>query len=191
MLATKPAARLAGLSADLLLDAKEYDSVPILMRYALLNDDDCIKALTKAKIPQVMLAILRSAVREEAEFGSPGAYTGDFKLMPWTHDDLVSLAGVDVGDHIDPWFDFYDFNEKAMSTPLNAQQAEKTDHVVKAMLKYFKKANVGVNQGLKVSPPNWDVPDVSDLEREIDQYTKRVDDALASRPDSSAPGSLR
>jgi len=182
MLAARPSAKLAGYSADLLLEAHDYDSVPILMRYALRNDEACIKALAKAKIPQVMLAILRSAVLLEAEFDAPGVYKSNFELMRSTHAELVAMAGVDVGPNVDPWFDFYAANRGTMPTPLSADQAEQTDRVEKAIVKYLGKAELGMD----VPPPNWDAPGVIGLESEVEQYGKRVDEALTQHRSSNA-----
>ncbi len=70
-LIVSPERWLASRAADWLADEQQFDTVPVLMRYAVQGDYDCTQALVKLKIPQAAVGFMTLA---EYDWASAARY---------------------------------------------------------------------------------------------------------------------
>lgn len=129
MLRSKPSRELAGFCAPMLADERRYETVPLLMRYALLDQDACIDVLETMKVPQVAVAILR---QETARFQSAGGI--DFEMIN-SHDRqrLTSIFGKDAGPMLTDWATLTQTSVSQLPTPLDDELAWETERVIQCV----------------------------------------------------------
>ncbi|MCD4825196.1 MAG: hypothetical protein K8S55_11355 [Phycisphaerae bacterium] len=123
-----PAERLAGASASVFAKQKRYETVPILMWYALeggIDGDNCQKALVNMQLPRATLPIIRNA----RGFGSP--------LYPDCQAKLTGLLKHDAGSDLNAWAVYYDKVIGSIPTPLPEQYKIETDRVINCAVSYW------------------------------------------------------
>lgn len=232
MLRKNPSKILARFSAKLLGDEKVYGTVPILTRYALLDEDTCTRALESMHLPVAALAILRHAAIWHVTGAAPAPQ--NFPLDPSERTRLEKLLDKDAGPNSLDWAHYYDQVANTIPSPLSPDQTTETQKVTDAFISYwnatqrlenaadklFSKllADDGrsdITQKLRamiagtvpsdpavvdtaehyltrarkqitVAPPNWDAPDTSALEKQVQQYSARVDTMIAQYRDPPA-----
>lgn len=105
LLLEKPSSVLAEFSAPLLAKDNRYETAPVLMRYALLDNWKCTEALEAMRVPNAALAILRAAAIFN-QLTSAGA--NDFPVSQDRRQRLTALMGKDAGPNFYDWTRFYD-----------------------------------------------------------------------------------
>jgi hypothetical protein len=132
LLRDRPSELLATWSADLLAEERRYEAVPELMRYALVGESKCTRALEAMNVPQAALPILRFV----ATYGRPAPLTPDFFIPAHERERLVRLLGGDAGAYLSDWTSYYDARAEALPTPLAPDVAAQTERVIDAMTWY-------------------------------------------------------
>ena len=208
LLRHRPQRHLANAAADLLAKHKRYETVPILMRYALNKySEDCINALEQMNLPRVALPIMRSEIVWKIRLDR--IQPTDFSKE--TCERLKSLLGDDAGTKIDAWLLLYDKVIAKRPTPLPEPVRKETDRVILSMARYYILADEwaqasfdwGRQKGWSldkvgemsrsIPKPNWDVITTEELEREIKAYGQRVITAIdkhfppQTQPTDTAP----
>ncbi len=193
LLRNRPRKKLAYEAAPLFAKHKRYETVPILMRYALSERDyRCITALEQMNLPRSALPIMRSRIVWEIRFnGKPLT-----RFSKETCERLKPLLGSDPGNKVDAWLQLYDKVIADRPTPLPKPIRQKTDHVITSMLLYYVYENDGAQISFdlgrqkgwsseqvrkmirSIRKPDWDVITTEELEREIKAYGKRYDAVL-------------
>ncbi len=211
LLRQKPSVTIAEDSAAWFARQQRYETVPLLVRYALAeNSTPCTDALEKMELPVAALAIMRNHIVFEVRL------TGRAPVaMPQSvQQQLYRLLGRDVGPKPRDWFTLYDTVIDSLPTPLPKNVQEETTRVVAAIASYWKSSNEWARvciwraQRMRLSdrdrqaeaeklrdmiqPPDWDVVTTEQLEREVDSFARRVAEAverLDRTPVSSPAGS--
>ena len=119
MLLRHPTLTLAWYSSDILADNKRYESVPILLRFALFEHDygagECRKALLRMGIAETAAAVIKNDARIYWREIARGSY----HLSAEAQADLRSLLGVDAGTDLQLWQEAYETHVKNLPSPLN------------------------------------------------------------------------
>lgn len=198
----------------LLAKHRRYETVPLLMRYALCEDDaNCRTALRDMQLPRAAFAVLRSYLVWEVRFSGRRPRT----VEPWVRERLVPLLGRDVGDELDAWCLLYDEIVPTAATPLPAEIRQETDLVIQAMSHYYGIHDTWVRFALKqvyasdisweerrdkarafvrkLPDPDWNVRTTDQLIDEILRYERETRAAMGgsgpldnpAKPRSSMP----
>lgn len=139
--------QLANVAAPLLASYDQYETVPVLLRFACCDDKPCMAALAQMKVPQLAYAILLwASLRERIDFESKqlstgqvtgDASTGKLKLPQPIQTELVALLGDAKGESIDDWEKHYHEVVDKRPTPLSKEQVKLADRVVAAFQKLW------------------------------------------------------
>ena len=140
LLREKPALTLAWFSAQLLARNKRYETVPLLMRFALRGregSEACTVAMETLDFPQAAYPTLREAAvcaertrnLQEAE---------DFELEPEYRQHLTDLLGCDAGPNYSDWEALYDAAARYGATPLAPETREETDQTIQSFAQYWQ-----------------------------------------------------
>ena len=198
MLRRQPNLYLAEDAADVLAKNKTYDAVPHLMRFSLSDESFvCKDAMVEMGLPRAAIAIVRQAIVFEVRAFGRQLQTLDKE----TCDLLKGMLGKDVGNSVRAWLDLYDETIAERPTPLPEDIKVETDRTIRAVTQYISIANdfftfncrrvyeegprgEAAEEALNemqsaVSEPDWTVPTVAELEREVEDYRKRVNAAMA------------
>ncbi len=139
LLLKNPNAFLAEHSAPILARYKRYETVPILMRYALepsLSDCNkvCTNALWETNLPRAAIPIWKALVTGCSLTDMEHSYESETVAR----ERLVQLLGEDAGDNKDAWLDIYNKKISRLSTPLPKEYAAETDRVIACYFRYGK-----------------------------------------------------
>lgn len=192
-----PSVIIAKDAAMWMAQHKRYETVPLLMRYALAETNEaCTDALVEMKLPCAALPVMRAPLVWAARISgrTPQQYEASVCAT------LKGLLGKDAGTDVNAWYKMYYEVAPSVPTPLPRSIKEETERVIQAMLRYFdlaekwagfclgqvKRAGLSGEQGYKewgrltrcVAKPNWNVVTTDDLEHEIDAYERRVESAI-------------
>lgn len=140
MLRYNPSRMLASFSASLLIREGRYETVPLLMRYALLDDWECAAALESIGVPDVAMVILRDASVSN-RLGGSGAPASDFPITAKQRQRLSRLLGHDAGPNFKDWIKYYPASVDSLPSPLPAPIAAETSRVVQIMSQYHVAAD--------------------------------------------------
>jgi hypothetical protein len=141
MLLARPTQVLADCSAKTLAEEQRYETVPILMRFALTGVyNECREALEQMRIPQAALAIFR----QDFVFGTITGRTrlSDIPIESKDHERLIVLLGGDAGQTLGDWIAYYDAVVDNVPTPLPAELAAETKRVAIAIEFYWNAQNL-------------------------------------------------
>ncbi len=209
LLRHQPRWYLASDAARILAKHKKYETVPILMRYALCKNSNCIEALDQMNLPRAALPIMRDRIASKARFS--GLRLKQFSEE--TCERLKYLLGDDAGREVDAWLQLYDRVITERPTPLPELIRKETDRVILSMLRYFILGDDWAHASLVwgrqkgwsldktreinrlVPKPNWDVITTEELEKEIKAYDEQVKTAIdkhfppQSQPAENSPAS--
>ncbi len=184
--------------AELFAREHRYETVPLLMRYALAEDSwVCTEAMEKMALPRAAMAVLRHEAVWQARLDGLARIT---RVDEDTRARLARLLGQDVGSGFDDWAALYDSVTVNGPTPLPDAVGDETDRVIAAMLRYFSGASELAGAGLgeakrmgltgeaamahartimrSVPVPDWNVLTTDELEAEIDACAARVTKAI-------------
>jgi len=193
----KPSVYAAEDLAELFAEHERYETVPLLMRYALAEGSwTCSDALEKMRLPIAALPIMR----QEMAFGARLEGRRPQKFTRPTRDRLTRLLGQDAGDDVDAWFALYDEVVPAAPTLLPRGIQDDTDRVIATLGRYYaisdewattcvqeaSRKGLSGQRGMEyvrssiktVAEPNWNVLTTTDLEREIEEYEARTRKAI-------------
>jgi hypothetical protein len=193
LLRHRPQRHLADAAAELLAKHKRYETVPILMRYALsVYDERCITALEQMNLPRAAFPIMRSEIVSEASISGKQLT----RFSKETCERLTPLLGSDPGNKVYAWLQLYDKVIADRPTPLPEPIRQETDQVITSMLLYYVYENDGAQISFdlgrqkkwsheqvrkmirSIRKPDWDVITTEELEQEIEAYGKRYDAAI-------------
>jgi hypothetical protein len=206
LLRRQPSLCLAESAAGLLAECRRYETAPLLMRYALAEGSHvCEGALEKMGIPEAAFPIMRNRIVYEAGWMQRRLERFDDS----TRERLVRLLGQDPGTEVAAWLRLYDRIVSDLPSPMPQDLRKEVDRVIRTMLRYIAASNDWAGeclaavkgsglQGetaleevrkriLAVARPDWNVLTTGDLEKEIDRYVSRVNEAmgLEGRPEST------
>jgi len=198
MLRQRPSVYLAEDAADVFVKNRIYDAVPYLMRFSLSDESSrCTDTLVEMGLPRASIAVIRQAIVFEAS-----AFGRQLKKLDQEKCDLLKeMLGEDVGNSVAAWLELYDEAIADRPTPLPKDLQAETDCTIRALIQYILASNdlVALNfrriqkQGLHgraaeialielnaaLTKPDWTVRTVGELEREVEDYCKRVNEAMA------------
>lgn len=144
LLLAHPSPTLAQHAAPVLAENHRYETVPILMRFALCpgrGTDKCEEALEKMRVPQAALIILRfEACLAQWRNGQDGT-ARDFNLPEKTRERLKQLLGVDVGPNYRAWARVYDESLSELPSAVPESIRTETDRVVQCFVLYWNALN--------------------------------------------------
>lgn len=125
MLRTKRSKVLASCTAQLMVDQRRLEVVPILFRYALepyptWPVENCREALERLRVPEAGILTLVSAIA----YDRPEPEPEDFPISPERREHLAALLGKDVGDSWVAWRDAlaHAVDEEPSSLPDDVQE---------------------------------------------------------------------
>lgn len=133
MLLDHPSRALASFGAKLLAEQHRDEVAPILLRYALLGDDECTGALEVMGVPHAALAVIQAA----STFDRPNRQQADFAISPGRREQLTRLLGADAGPMISDWTSYYDRVADHLPTRLAGPVAAEVKRVTAAMEAYW------------------------------------------------------
>jgi hypothetical protein len=152
-----PSEQLLELCLDLFVEQRRYEVVPIVERYALVQESAYqgfsyvssgryTDALIKMRVPQSAAPLLvrmlfagRGRERDEAMKADrplSGPSVKDYTVPAEVREPLKALLGEDVGPQLKKWLEKYDRLVAEAPSPLSREQRRETDRVVKCMWKY-------------------------------------------------------
>ena len=202
LLKRHPKPQLIDATRGLFIEQKCYDTVPIIMRYALVEGispspfatvgwDRHKRALEELKVPQVAKARILSAmgqlvVNEAFQARKEERPTRDMAdiLHVGGHfrEDLTEFLGEDAGSDLLDWYELYDEVIDVVPTPLTPQLHQETNRVVNAFERYYLARGKWLKWSQEIDsrketepmPPCWGVVTTVDLEAEVDRYVGAV-----------------
>jgi len=140
LLLSKPAQTLAWFSAELLAENQQYETAPLLMRFALRNrdgSDACALALERMNVPQAAYPTLReAAVYAQRTRGTKEGE--DFELEPCYRERLTDLLGRDAGPNYLAWEELYGEAAREGPTPLAPETRAETDLTIQSFIQYWQ-----------------------------------------------------
>jgi hypothetical protein len=140
LLLSKPAQTLAWFSAEILAENKQYQTAPLLMRFALRGrdgSDACALALERMNFPQAAYPTLREAAVYAQH--TRGAREGeDFELDPCYRERLTDLLGRDAGPNYLAWEKLYGEAAREAPTPLTPETRAETDRTIQSFIQYWQ-----------------------------------------------------
>jgi hypothetical protein len=140
LLLSKPAQTLAWFSAELLAENKQYETAPLLMRFALRGrdgSDACALALECMNVPQAAYPTLHEAAVYAQR--TRGAKEGeDFELDPRYRERLTDLLGRDAGPNYLAWEKLYGEAAREAPTPLAPETRAETDRTIQSFIQYWQ-----------------------------------------------------
>ena len=214
ILAARPSRPLIDMTKGLFVKRKRWETVPILMRYALeesippslnatVGQDRFKNALDDLRVPQTVHAwlidesydqTLRRMLAKKQQGKPIDVRPQELTIGDPLRRRLGLLLKLDAGPKLLDWSDAVDDHLASVPTPLPAPLAEETDRVVAAFLKYLQAKQLRDRDRAgtlpvreKVPEPNWDIPTTDAFCREIDDYVARVNAASAPEPKESLP----
>jgi hypothetical protein len=133
MLAADPTPALTEVSAEVLAQNHRYETVPILMRYALLGrgyySDVCQRALEDMRLPRAAMPILVQAQRYGRSCASH-VQGEDLHLGAEHRKRLIAVLGWDAGASLSAWTKSYDERIRDTPSPLPESIRAETDQVI-------------------------------------------------------------
>ncbi len=117
----QPTPALANQWAEVLGQNRHFETVPILMRFALRGERECTRSLEAMGIPQAAMGWIMVA---ELNYGS--GVVRDMEV----HEKLVKLLGPDVGLKLRDWFALYDRQIDQLPSPLSPDLTKEVDEIV-------------------------------------------------------------
>jgi hypothetical protein len=184
MLRQHPSRGLAGFCAPTFAAKKQYETVPILMRYALSGESPCIKALEKMKVPEAALPILRHSYYER------GSAERNFRIDSAAQARVAQLLGKDAGPYLQDLLAYYDEVAFHLPTPLPPDIASETQRVVTAFLSFqIARRRSAAVEHQPIPMPDWDAADTEAIEIEVQRYVDRVNAAVHKSGVSTMPAS--
>lgn len=140
LLLSKPAQTLAWFSAELLAENQQYETAPLLMRFALRSrdgSDACAVALEHMNVPQAAYPTLReAAVYAQRTRGTKEGE--DFELEPCYRERLTDLLGRDAGPNYLAWEELYGEAAREAPTPLAPETRAETDLTIQSFIQYWQ-----------------------------------------------------
>ena len=184
LLEQRPDWRLASFTAESATLGNGPGVAPILMRYALLGNSECIDALERMGEPRVGLAIIANA----------------YEFDESVRERLRALLGEEAGETRQEWAELYDARYDHLPSPFPASTLAETERVIDCVVSYWAARNQhdaavsalaqrmayegghrprgqyvdAARRRLHVADPNWDVPTTAELEEEVQAYADRV-----------------
>jgi hypothetical protein len=150
----RPRRELAIDAAPILAAARQYDAVPVLIRYGMLGDDACLRAVEAMEVPQAALARLIVA-RESGE------------ILDWSdRQRIAKLLGRDAGWRLSDWIALYHSVALTLPTPLSPQQSAEAERVISAIERFSRAMNERRDGSVTREMVDWDAPDIeAELQR--------------------------
>ena len=166
--------------------------------FALVGADRYKLALDELNVPHVAHAWIRDSLFEQVFFAAlkaqrearePELKDEELTIHSSLRKKLSNWLGKDAGEFYLDWVDLYDAEIQSVATPLGNVERLECDRVVEcfndydAVLQRLGVARETAKENGWKSPvapdlPNWDVPTTTELQREIDAFSERVDKAI-------------
>ena len=201
-----PSEALLDMTDGLFLEKPSHETVPIIMRYALLESIQLSEfaivgqrrhkeTLTKLRVPQVAYAwildvryqyILRELIRARDERRRLRLLDDEITANKSQREFLAGLLDDDAGPSLLDWFDLYEARIDHLLTPLSAELHAETSRIVVAFQRYhaalvrWRQWSAATKPDKSQHPrePDWNIPTTAGLEQEVSRYVSEVDSKL-------------
>jgi hypothetical protein len=131
MLRAKPRLVLARMCAPLMAARHLYETVPCLMRYALLGDDECLNTLEQMRVAGAAAAIDFQISLNQVVYGPVGGPIPSELRVQLTH-----IFGTDAGPRLVDWYPWF-AKIRSMPGPLSREQLAENNRVIAAYGRYL------------------------------------------------------